>query len=85
MAQQYWHTNGIHGIIVRIGLRTLQFVFAVIAIALYAVNIQQQADTNTKNDAKTNWIYAEVVAGLSILTCVIHGFATVINTICSSL
>ena len=39
MIKEYWHTNGIHGILTRTALRTLQFVFAIIAIALYAVDI----------------------------------------------
>ncbi|KAJ5194391.1 hypothetical protein N7491_001729 [Penicillium cf. griseofulvum] len=71
----YWHKNGICGIISRATLRTLQFIFAVTVAGLYGVDLAHA--TKTKNHARSEWIYAEFVAALSALTCIIHGFVTV--------
>lgn len=72
---QYWHNGGICGLISRTALRTLQFVLAITIAALYGVDLQHWTKTSTH--ASSEWIYAEVVACLSALTCIIHCFATV--------
>jgi hypothetical protein len=71
----YWHKSGICGVISRAALRTLQFVFAVTVAGLYGVDLAQA--TKTKNHAHAEWIYAEFVAALSALTCIVHCFFTV--------
>lgn len=72
---QYWHNGGICGLITRTAFRTLQFVLAIIIAALYGVDLAQSTKTSTH--ASSEWIYAEVVACLSAITCIIHCFYTV--------
>jgi predicted membrane protein len=71
----YWHKSGIYGVISRATLRTLQFIFAVTVAGLYGVDLAHA--TKTKTHAHTEWIYAEFVAALSALTCIVHCFVTV--------
>lgn len=73
--RHYWHKGGATGVIVRAALRTLQLVFAVIVAALYGVDLQSA--TRASTSAPASWIYAEVAAALSILTCAAHCFFTV--------
>jgi hypothetical protein len=75
MSDQYWHMGGATGLIARSALRTLQFVFAIIVSALYGVDLHESTKTNTH--ANSAWIFAEVVACISILTCAIHCFVTI--------
>jgi hypothetical protein len=72
---QYWHKSGLCGVISRATLRTLQFVFAVTVAGLYGVDLAHATKTN--NHARAEWIYAEFVAALSSLTCIVHCFVTV--------
>lgn len=72
---QYRHHGGLYGLISLTALRTLQFILAITIAGLYGVDLKN----STKSDASANseWIYAEVAACLSAITCVIHCFATV--------
>lgn len=72
---QYWHNAGPCGLITRIALRTLQFILAIIIAALYGIDLAHSTKTSTH--AGSEWIYAEVVAALSAITCIVHCFATV--------
>ncbi|KAJ5399745.1 hypothetical protein N7465_010234 [Penicillium sp. CMV-2018d] len=72
---QYWHRSGLCGIISRATLRTLQFVFAVTVAGLYGVDLAHYTKSNSH--AHAEWIYAEFVAALSALTCIVHCFVTV--------
>ena len=72
---QYWHETGFTGVVARAGLRTLQFVFAVVVAGLYGVDLHFASER--KESAESAWIYAEVVAALTILTCATHCFVTV--------
>ncbi|EYE89996.1 uncharacterized protein EURHEDRAFT_431408, partial [Aspergillus ruber CBS 135680] len=72
---QYWHNSGPCGLIIRTALRTLQFTFAIITAALYGIDLTHS--TATSAPAGSEWIYAEVVAALSAITCIVHCFATV--------
>ncbi|KAH7021823.1 hypothetical protein B0J12DRAFT_390325 [Macrophomina phaseolina] len=78
MLDQYWQPTGLCGLITRTALRTSQFIFAVIAAALYGADLAHSS-TTTSTSSPTNWIYAEVCAGLSAITCIVHCFATVTN------
>lgn len=72
---QYWHTDGIFGIFARAAIRTLQFVFAIIVAAIYGVDLGHA--TKIHAHANSEWVYAEVVACLSAITCILHCFVTV--------
>ncbi|KAJ9134137.1 hypothetical protein NKR23_g10364 [Pleurostoma richardsiae] len=71
MNEDYWYHNGFGGLIVRALLRTLQFFFAFAVAILYGLDLHSEADTDA------SWIYAEVVSGLSMVTCITHLFFTV--------
>lgn len=73
--RHYWHKSGAMGVIVRAALRTLQLVFAATVAALYGADLQRATQDSTS--ASASWIYAEVAAALSILTCAAHCFFTV--------
>jgi hypothetical protein len=75
MNDKYWTKGGLTGIFVRAGLRTLQFVLAVIVAGLYGADLGYS--TAHHAHGATNWIYAEVVAGLSAITCIIHCLVTI--------
>jgi len=72
-SQQYWHERGFTGIFARAAFRTCQFTSAVVAAGIYGAHLAHQ-DTHMP---PTNWIYAEVVCTLSVLTCTVHCFFTV--------
>ncbi|KGO68686.1 hypothetical protein PEX1_035060 [Penicillium expansum] len=72
---QYWHKSGLCGVLSRATLRTLQFVFAVTVAGLYGVDLAQA--TKIESHAHAEWIYAEFIAALSALTCIVHCFVTV--------
>ncbi|KAF4535192.1 uncharacterized protein LTHEOB_12725 [Lasiodiplodia theobromae] len=75
MLDQYWEPTGLCGLIARTTLRTTQFVLAIIVAGLYGADLAHNTQTSTH--APTNWVYAEVVAALSALTCAYHCFVTV--------
>ncbi|RYO78420.1 hypothetical protein DL764_010124 [Monosporascus ibericus] len=76
MIRDYWQLSGPFGLAVRVGIRILQFVFAIVTIGLYAASLASW-DTSSANFKRTNWIFALVPAVLSVLTCAYHVFATV--------
>jgi hypothetical protein len=77
MADKHWcNGNHLRGLIPRI-LRALQFIFAIIVAALYGVDLSNA--THNHAHANSSWVYAEFVACLSLLTCLIHCFWTVIK------
>ncbi|CAF3634718.1 hypothetical protein QX201_007692 [Fusarium graminearum] len=73
-AADYWEKKGVAGLISRALLRTLQCIFAVVVAVLYGLDLQQATDNNVKPGSA--WIYAEFVAGVSIILCVTHLFFT---------
>ncbi|KAI0382706.1 hypothetical protein F5Y04DRAFT_287755 [Hypomontagnella monticulosa] len=75
VVEQYWNTHGFHGIITRAALRIFQFIFAIIAAALYGVDIAKWARVGAEVDSE--WSVAVVLAALSAVTCIYHCFATV--------
>ena len=75
MPDQYWDKSGASSIFVRAGLRTSQFTFSIVTAALYGVDLASSSSRGTR--AESAWVYAEVVAALSALTCVVHCFVTV--------
>lgn len=77
VVDQYWHKTGVCGIFTRAALRTFQFVLAVTVAGLYGVDLHHATKTN--NHARAEWIYAEFVAAVSAITCIIHCFVTVVH------
>ena len=51
-------------------LRFIQFVFAIAVIGLYGTDISNARKGHEHQDSR--WIYAEVVAALSALTCLVY-------------
>ncbi|KAE8157790.1 hypothetical protein BDV40DRAFT_277493 [Aspergillus tamarii] len=77
MIEQYWHKGGLCGVISRAALRTLQFVFAIVIAGLYGVDLAHATEINAS--APSQWVYAEFVAAVTALTCIVHCFVTVIH------
>ena len=77
MIEQYWHKGGLCGVISRAALRTLQFVFAIVIAGLYGVDLAHATEINAR--APSQWVYAEFVAAVTALTCIVHCFITVIH------
>ena len=75
MEGDYWHLGGFAGLVVRAFLRTLQFIFAVVVAVLYGLDLHGASKARAHADA--SWVYAEVVAATSILTCIVHLFYSV--------
>ncbi|RAQ55800.1 hypothetical protein AFGD_011225 [Aspergillus flavus] len=75
MIEQYWHKGGLCGVISRAALRTLQFVFAIVIAGLYGVDLAHATEVNAR--APSQWVYAEFVAAVTALTCIVHCFITV--------
>ncbi|KAK5707600.1 hypothetical protein LTR97_000137 [Elasticomyces elasticus] len=66
-------SGGLPGALARIFLRFLQLVFAVTIAGLYAVNLQDVKRAHKANEEEgvfiySRWVFAEVVAILSIIT-----------------
>ncbi|KAK7397660.1 hypothetical protein QQX98_012971 [Neonectria punicea] len=58
-----WHPRAL----AQISLRSAQFLFACISAALYAVDVANWSSANLH--VHPNWIYAEVVSVLSVVSC----------------
>nr|POF07216.1 hypothetical protein CFP56_31839 [Quercus suber] len=64
------HSGGIAGALLRALLRSVQFVLAIVVAALYGIDLHHAQKENAYTDGK--WVYAEVVAGLSAVTCLVY-------------
>ncbi|KAL2784519.1 hypothetical protein BJX66DRAFT_329916 [Aspergillus keveii] len=67
--------HGIYGLNVRAVVRALQFIFAIIVAGLYGVDLNHATSINAH--AQSEWIYAEFVAAVSAITCLVHFLVTV--------
>ena len=72
---KFWCKGGVYGLIGRITLRSLQFIFAIMVAGLYGVGLHHA--TTIQAHAQPEWVYAEVVSCLSGVTCIIHCFVAV--------
>ncbi|GAB7364089.1 hypothetical protein MBLNU230_g4641t1 [Neophaeotheca triangularis] len=72
MVNKYQSAGGLSGNLVRGTLRTLQCLLAAVTAGLYGQDLAN-ASSNGET-AASQWVYAEIVAGLSILTCLAHTF-----------
>ncbi|OBS25967.1 hypothetical protein FPOA_06499 [Fusarium poae] len=60
------------GMILHVVLRILQCIFAVVVAILYGLDLQLATTSHARADA--SWVYAEVVAGLSMISCIMQMF-----------
>lgn len=72
MHDGYWYKSGAGGLIARTLLRLFQFITALVVLILYALDLR-----DIPSARNSQWIYAEVVAVLSIMTVICHLFFTV--------
>ncbi|KAM3424411.1 hypothetical protein BST61_g6416 [Cercospora zeina] len=70
-----WYQNTSQDLGLRVGIRLLQFALALTIMILYSRDLRQF--TAAKATAPASWIYAEVVAALSILVCLWCAFVNV--------
>ncbi|RSM00253.1 hypothetical protein CDV31_011874 [Fusarium ambrosium] len=70
----YWENVGLTGVISRALFRALQCLFALVVAILYGLDLQKATSNHIKADSK--WIFAEFVAGISMIVCIIHLFFT---------
>lgn len=61
--------------VVRAILRILQAIFAIIVMILYGIDLRHA--TNIHARPNSQWIFAQVAAALSLITCIAHLFITV--------
>ncbi|KAK3722939.1 hypothetical protein LTR37_002084 [Vermiconidia calcicola] len=64
------HSGGAVGALVRIVLRFLQFILAITVAGLYGVDLHGASKNNGGADGR--WVFAEVVAVLSIITVIVY-------------
>lgn len=62
---------------VSIALRIFQFIFAIVVASLYGIDLGHFTNVNAHADAE--WIYAEFVAAVSAIICLIFSFMTSIH------
>ena len=67
--------HGLPGALARLTLRFFQFLFAIVVIALYGIDLHHGAQAHAPTDGK--WAFAEVVAVLSAVTCLVYGVPVV--------
>jgi len=63
-------SGGLGGALIRITLRFLQFVMAIVVAGLYGVDLDHATKAGAYTDGK--WVFAEVVAALSAVTVLIY-------------
>ncbi|KAF2485107.1 hypothetical protein BDY17DRAFT_321975 [Neohortaea acidophila] len=72
-------SGGITGALLRLVLRLFQFVLALTVAGLYGIDLHhahewdQQHPPSQQVGADPKWVYAEVVAGLSAVACIVYG------------
>ena len=75
MLDQNFRDHRVNSRIIRAGLRTLQVAFALAVVILYAIDLKTATMQHAQADS--SWIFAEVVAGLSIITCGLYSYLTI--------
>lgn len=75
----YWELNGGHGLILRTGLRTGQFLFAIAAAGLNGADIA--TFSRAGQPVESFWIFAEVLVVFSAFTCGIHCLFTLLSVL----
>lgn len=65
-------SGGITGALLRLTIRLFQFILALVVAGLYGVDLHHAHQAHAYTDGK--WVFAETVAGLSAITCLLYGF-----------
>ncbi|EWZ28101.1 hypothetical protein BFJ63_vAg15918 [Fusarium oxysporum f. sp. narcissi] len=68
----YREKKRLAGLISHAVLRMLQCIFAVVVAILYGLDLAQATKDNARADA--SWVYAELVAGVSMIICIMQLF-----------
>ncbi|CAF3623682.1 unnamed protein product [Fusarium graminearum] len=66
----YGEKKRLTGLIFHALLRVLQFTFAIVVAILYGLDLKQSTKSNAR--AHPSWVYAEVVAALSMISCIMQ-------------
>ncbi|KAF2217136.1 hypothetical protein CERZMDRAFT_93193 [Cercospora zeae-maydis SCOH1-5] len=74
-----WYQNTSQDLGLRVGIRLLQFALALKIMVLYSRDLRQFTAANAT--APASWIYAEVVAALSIIVCLWCAFVNVTHRV----
>lgn len=69
--EHYSSSGGAIGAICRLVVRFFQFVLALTVAGLYGVDLHAASKAHVGADGK--WVFAEVMAALSAVTCIIYG------------
>ncbi|KAK3112145.1 hypothetical protein LTR53_011888 [Teratosphaeriaceae sp. CCFEE 6253] len=69
------YPGGLVGGLIRAGLRFLQFILAITVAGLYGTDLHHAHQAHAYTDGK--WVFAEVVAGLSAVTCIVYAVPVV--------
>ena len=64
-------SGGLTGALIRFILRLFQFALAITVAGLYGVDLHHADKLDAYTDGK--WVFAEVVAALSAVTCLVYG------------
>ena len=67
----YSSSGGVLGALIRVVIRFFQFVLALTVAGLYGVDLHAAHKAHVGADGK--WVFAEIMAGLSAVTCIIYG------------
>lgn len=68
-------SGGFPGALSRLILRLLQFILAITVAGLYGVDLHHARQAHAYTDGK--WVFAEVVAGLAAVTCLVYAVVAV--------
>lgn len=69
-AHQSLRPGGLFGIILRTALRAIQMIIALVIAGIYGQDLREAHSANEPADSR--WLFAEVVAGLSIITTIVY-------------
>ena len=64
-------SGGVFGALVRLVLRSLQFIFALVVIGMYSMDLRAADKADAYTDSK--WVFAVVVGSLSAVTTLVYG------------
>lgn len=69
-AHQSPRPGGLIGVILRTALRVIQLIIALVIAGIYGQDLRKAHSTSEPADSR--WVFAEVVAGLTIITTIVY-------------
>lgn len=69
-AHQTTRPGGLVGVILRTAFRVIQLIIALVIAGIYGEDLRKAHDASEPADSR--WVFAEVVAGLSIITAIVY-------------